>query len=701
MNSLSRSSRISYACAFGATAFLVYQIVLEKKYAINYTGNHRAVKSFVAIGSMFIYGLVFFPVFASLAIDSVFGYILGALYVWMLTAVQFFKALECENASVKDKLLLILRGLPGLLCLVYLSVSIPLRGVRAWRQGHYFEWKEDNRQDTNTLSDIRASYAGHHVTKLFRKPKAKPPAPSTIKGRIIHIVRSTFHRLVYHRKKGFHYSARIFSVLFVAIIVVYTLTIEILVSFVSLFDVLGNILERTIDATVGPEPVPGEDQEVALQRGLLQFYVWLVETFKICIIVADVLAVLFAVLNVLHTLSNYRLNLFALYRGDHSRIPPSTEFSNSSHCISSIKYAGFQVGYIIWSYVIQFLVLLLLCLLCAGFVTIIIYDFAFIIIWVLQLLWPLVLTVVLVAVTQFLLAKFLFLQERGLYLALDNRSAFFSFTYFMFFYNVFLGLASCILRILKAMLLGIAFLSRLDYSTLSRRFERMDPGFRAYVGYMHMEAAHTHPVMIVFCRLMFLGLSDKREREKSVSMSALSASADTTDLVVVKNNKVHTSCYGSATDPSEIERRRRAAVRFNWHVIYTLLHNPDIRVMRKGYLQMFHQARLMGVYIPVSDRQADVDFDQLQERMADARQKLNPTKEKKKKDEGVKDAKKTLKEVVMGQEKGVNSADLPIVQVNDLPTVVPLTDSSSPTSTVPGEESVEAQSKITPDNTNL
>ena len=33
-------------------------------------------------------------------------------------------------------------------------------------------------------------------------------------------------------------------------------------------------------------------------------------------------------------------------------------------------------------------------------------------------------------------------------------------------------------------------------------------------------------------------------------------------------------------------RRRRVAARFNWHVMYTLLHNPDIRVMRKGYVQV-------------------------------------------------------------------------------------------------------------------
>ena len=59
---------------------------------------------------------------------------------------------------------------------------------------------------------------------------------------------------------------------------------------------------------------------------------------------------------------------------------------------------------------------------------------------------------------------------------LCGRSVYFNFAYFMFFYNIFLGLISCLQRILKAMFVGIVFLSRLDNSTLPRRFEFFDPG---------------------------------------------------------------------------------------------------------------------------------------------------------------------------------------------------------------------------------
>jgi hypothetical protein len=47
---------------------------------------------------MFIYGLVFFPL--CLAVGSVFAYVLGSLYIWMLTAVEIFRLTECDTTAV-------------------------------------------------------------------------------------------------------------------------------------------------------------------------------------------------------------------------------------------------------------------------------------------------------------------------------------------------------------------------------------------------------------------------------------------------------------------------------------------------------------------------------------------------------------------------------------------------------------------------
>ena len=56
------------------------------------------------------------------------------------------------------------------------------------------------------------------------------------------------------------------------------------------------------------------------------------------------------------------------------------------------------------------------------------------------------------------------------------RGCYFVFTYFMLFYNMFIGIGSVLLRIGKSMVLGTLILSRLDYSILPRKFEFLDPG---------------------------------------------------------------------------------------------------------------------------------------------------------------------------------------------------------------------------------
>ena len=56
------------------------------------------------------------------------------------------------------------------------------------------------------------------------------------------------------------------------------------------------------------------------------------------------------------------------------------------------------------------------------------------------------------------------------------RRAFHVMSYFMFYFNVFIGVVSCLLRISLGGLLGVIMLPRLQKSTLPRSYERRDPG---------------------------------------------------------------------------------------------------------------------------------------------------------------------------------------------------------------------------------
>ncbi|XP_020604285.1 stimulated by retinoic acid gene 6 protein-like isoform X2 [Orbicella faveolata] len=75
-------------------------------------------------------------------------------------------------------------------------------------------------------------------------------------------------------------------------------------------------------------------------------------------------------------------------------------------------------------------------------------------------------------------------------------------SYFFFFYNILLGLFSCTMRILKGMLLGVIFISRIDRTSLMQGFQTWDKAFVAYLGFVTVLVAHRHPIMLVFCQLL-------------------------------------------------------------------------------------------------------------------------------------------------------------------------------------------------------
>ena len=58
------------------------------------------VSVFKALVSMAIYGMDYFPLFASLALESAVGYCVGTAYAWLLFIVQVFQIFECPMDAV-------------------------------------------------------------------------------------------------------------------------------------------------------------------------------------------------------------------------------------------------------------------------------------------------------------------------------------------------------------------------------------------------------------------------------------------------------------------------------------------------------------------------------------------------------------------------------------------------------------------------
>ncbi|XP_048246433.1 receptor for retinol uptake stra6-like [Haliotis rufescens] len=597
MDALTTSASIPYIAAFGATTFLTYEVIFEQRVAFRYDGP-LALKTLIVIVSMIWYGFVYFPVFASLAVKSIFSYGLGALYVWVITGIQFYKVFECD-VRWKTRLLLIGGNLPHLICLTYLSVILPIRFANALKTKKYFVAEETDLDVPQTLSYIRDSYQGVHVRKLLKKPAPKPPPPKAIKDKIKAGLLAAIHRILYKNEKGFRYSTRILSVLMIGVFLLYVITFQILAELVPFIDmIVGSIhTEFNVD-----DLMPTEDEQFDINDFKTWIFVGyeLLTSIKQCVIVSTALAVVVGMVMILHMLSSYRTNLLALYRGDHSHIPPRKDRSNASLMLGCMRFAGYQVGYIAWGFVIQGIIFFLLSLAISVIVILVQIGVSGWLVNAVLELWPIVVWTIVLNVLQLLLAKFLFAQGRGNTLYIDNRRFFFIFTYFMFFFNIFLGLVSCLMRIIKAIVLGALFMPRLDHSTLSQRFQFFDPGFAAYVGYMHVENQHTHPVMIVFIRLMLMNLHFRKLGEsKSVDLNGavrVDGKTDSSQCVSIQMKE-------DETDLKMVKeaKRRKYRATFNWAVFYTLINNPQIRVYRKGYIQSRMKAVEEGRRIPVSD----------------------------------------------------------------------------------------------------
>ncbi|XP_028396642.1 uncharacterized protein LOC114520547 [Dendronephthya gigantea] len=65
-----------------------------------------------------------------------------------------------------------------------------------------------------------------------------------------------------------------------------------------------------------------------------------------------------------------------------------------------------------------------------------------------------------------------------------------------------MGVFSAIFRILKTMIVGFLMLPRIDHSIMPDGFQRFDPGYNAYICYLHVQAAFRNPVLRVVCQTL-------------------------------------------------------------------------------------------------------------------------------------------------------------------------------------------------------
>lgn len=56
---------------------------------------------YVVLGSVLLYGIAYFPLFAGLASRSLIGYGVASLFAWIFAIMNLYKTFECDLDAVK------------------------------------------------------------------------------------------------------------------------------------------------------------------------------------------------------------------------------------------------------------------------------------------------------------------------------------------------------------------------------------------------------------------------------------------------------------------------------------------------------------------------------------------------------------------------------------------------------------------------
>lgn len=225
-------------------------------------------------------------------------------------------------------------------------------------------------------------------------------------------------------------------------------------------------------------------------------------------IIAIFTALIITVIQLFALLTSIRRNLLQVFRGNDSEIPRWNAMQNINYARNSTHFAGYLIGYVLWGYLMITFVVFIVGLLIA---IIIVYGLTGIIESILKIAIPSLLLAIFQNYLSQLLGRFVFLQQGGDVLSINHRRILMVYLYFNFFLDAFLGLISSIIRLLKSGAGGLIYLCRLDYSPMGRKLEAYDAGFNSYCGFIHMECAHRHPVLLYFASLLIRQQLDGKE----------------------------------------------------------------------------------------------------------------------------------------------------------------------------------------------
>lgn len=528
------SNRWSYGVAFGATANKVMFLFSEGYQPLKVP---QWAQAFVLlIGGMEV-GLSYFPFFACLSsefqlVSSILGF--GYSLTWFVVTV--LQILQCPHGQFLGRFEALIFYWPSLLCLGFLLGRFLHMFFKALPVHLGLESQTEEKS-------LLEAHQEKHVKQLLSKPRPQEGE------------KSWFQTRVYEWDPCFQFPSRMIGTLVLAFICLYLFIVIEFCVFLHVRDKL-NVFEDKLQSYLTHMNETGTLTPVILQvKELISVTkgVW----------VATILpAALTCVTYLFHILACYRKHMKRLWAGDKYFLPQKFHSPSSAASVVAIaRYSGWQIAYILWGYLIIHVVQSLCgMMLMYGLVLPIIHHQG------LEMLRGLGLGVLTLSIAvgliilQVWIAGTFFLQpklgpaDKQKPLALNNRKAFHNFNYFLFFYNVLLGLGACLSRLLISCLLGTWLIARIDRTIMQSGYEGADMGFSAWIGMLFVDHYHTNPVLVSFCHVLITSHKDGKLQKTAKHR-----------------------CPNQSAGP-----RFSARARTRWFLLQTLINNPRLAMLRKS-----------------------------------------------------------------------------------------------------------------------
>ncbi|KAL5482129.1 hypothetical protein EMCRGX_G022415 [Ephydatia muelleri] len=546
--------RMVYLLAFSGVSGDLLSLILDRKplfvYGVELTGYSTQVATLLSnllaiadgVLTIVVESIVYLPLFACIdAPVPVVGYILGIISVPLLAWRQVLVVTgQCLPVNSIDFWIQLALVLPIMLCLcaqfiwfcwrLVWTLSSPIRGGPSHRAA-LFEHKA-------------TTYHVCRVKSLLEGSSRRRQRQKSVTRKVLNFI--------YPYDSNIHLPLKFLAAVVVMTYATYWLTLRASYGTISIAVFLEEVLSQNSSLV-----------EWLQKDGIINsFILGLGNAAEVVLPVAPVVAFMWNLVNLMFMVRQVRIHIQKIARGDLSFVAsvpsPDPPFGQ--------KYAIHQLpdSLLYWGFI--FIVAAL-----AGMVGYICYfvvhvskgptNYFFLVTAAVPLVYSLI-----VKCGQLIFVKLLFVGDtNNKNTVIKNAKLFHVFSYFLFFHNIIVGLASSLLNTILRSLFGLLFFFRLDRDGCNNS----DEGRSAYISFLYVEHTQNNSVVHAFVDVVRAAVKERAARE-CTTQEDLPVSTEASERLL----------------PEDVPQRMptgRSGRR--WHVAYTKLRNPGVRSPKDTFIK--------------------------------------------------------------------------------------------------------------------